>query len=74
MSCPLKRDGLILFIPDMRYIDINQIIKNNIPCVIIGEQPGIEISYVDADHFDGMYHATEYIISKGIKNICFSII
>jgi LacI family transcriptional regulator len=66
-----KVDGLILFIPDMRYFDVDRIIKNNIPCVIIGEQPGQEINYVDADHFNGMYRAVQYIISKGITNICF---
>ena len=67
-----KVDGLILFIPDMRYLKINQIEKKNIPCVIIGERPdNFNISYVDANNFDGMYRMTEYLISKGARDIAF---
>ena len=67
-----KVDGLILFIPDMRYLNVNQIEKRNIPCVIIGERPNnFNISYVDADNFEGMYQMTEYLISKGARNIVF---
>ncbi len=67
-----KIDGLILFIPDMKYLKISEISKRNIPCVIIGERPaGANISYVDSENFDGMYRVTEYLISKGLKKIAF---
>lgn len=67
-----KVDGLIFFIPDMRYLNVSQIVKKNIPCVIVGERPNnTNISYVDADNFNGMYRMTEYLISKGARNIVF---
>lgn len=67
-----KVDGLILFIPDMRYLDVNQIEKKNIPCVIIGERPNNKrINFVDAENFEGMFNVTKYLISKGAKNIAF---
>ncbi|MBN2531803.1 MAG: LacI family DNA-binding transcriptional regulator [Spirochaetales bacterium] len=67
-----KVDGLILFIPDMRCLDMNQIVKKKIPCVIIGERPiDHHISYIDSENFDGMYRVTEYLISRGVKKIAF---
>ncbi len=67
-----KVDGMILFIPDMRRLDIHEIEKKNIPCVIIGERPsGKSISYVDSENFMGIYRATEYLISKGFRDIAF---
>lgn len=67
-----KVDGLILFIPDMRYLNMNQIVKRKIPCVIIGERPGNpHISYIDVKNFDGMYRVTEYLISRGLRKIAF---
>lgn len=67
-----KVDGLILFIPDMRYLNISEIEKKNIPCVIIGERSNNKkISYVDAENFEGMFKLTEYLISRGLKKIAF---
>lgn len=67
-----KVDGLLLFIPDMRYLKTNHIIKRNIPCVIIGERPNnANINYIDADNFEGMYKATNYLFSRGLKKIFF---
>ena len=67
-----KVDGIILFIPDMRYLKTDEIEKRNIPCVIIGEYPaGKNISFVDAENFEGMYRVTEYLISRGFKRIGF---
>ncbi len=67
-----KVDGLILFIPDMRYLNMDEIEKSKIPCVIIGECPmGKNISYVDSENFEGMYRVTEYLISRGRNKIAF---
>jgi len=67
-----KVDGLILFIPDMRYLQTEEIEKWNIPVVIIGECPvGKNISYVDAENFEGMYRVTEYLISRRCRRIAF---
>jgi len=67
-----KVDGLILFIPDMRYLKTDEIEKRNIPCVIIGECPaGKNISYVDTENFEGMYMVAEYLISRGFRRIGF---
>jgi LacI family transcriptional regulator len=67
-----KVDGLIFFIPDMRLMKIEKIIKNDIPCVIIGERPlRNDINYIDTENFKGMAKVTEFLISKGIKKISF---
>ena len=67
-----KIDGLILFIPDMRYLNVEEITKRNIPCVIIGERPeDVNVSFVDSENFDGMFHVTDYMISRGMKKIAF---
>jgi LacI family transcriptional regulator len=67
-----KVDGLLLFLPDMRYLETEKILKNKIPCVIIGERPSVKnISFIDSDNFDGMFRMTEYVISRGVKRIAF---
>ncbi len=67
-----KVDGLILFLPDARYLKAGKIIKNMIPCVIVGEQPyDKRLDCVDTDNFDGMFRMTEYVISRGLSRIAF---
>jgi LacI family transcriptional regulator len=67
-----KVDGLIFFIPNMKYLNIRHIVKKKIPCVIIGERPAhSHISYVDAENFQGMYRITEYLIRKGSRDMSF---
>ena len=67
-----KVDGLIFFIPDMRRLRLADIVKNKIPCVIVGERTvHPRISYVDAENFDGMRQVTDYLLSRGAKKICF---
>jgi LacI family transcriptional regulator len=67
-----KVDGLLLFIPTMRCLDIGHIVKKRIPCVIIGERPADpHVCYVDAENFQGMYNMTEYLISRGARDFIF---
>ncbi|MBN1699304.1 MAG: LacI family DNA-binding transcriptional regulator [Spirochaetales bacterium] len=67
-----KVDGLILFIPDMRCLDVDYIVKKRIPCVIVGERPDNPgINYVDAENMEGMFGITEYLIRSGSRKIFF---
>ena len=67
-----KADGLIFFIPDLRHLNLFEIVKNKIPCVIISEKPEMEgINYVDSDNYEGMFKVTEHLISKNLKKIAF---
>jgi LacI family transcriptional regulator len=67
-----KVDGLILFLPDMRYLKTSKITENNIPCVIVGERTkDKKISFVDADNFDGMFRITDYLLARGFKKLAF---
>jgi DNA-binding LacI/PurR family transcriptional regulator len=67
-----KADGLILLTPDLSNVQIEEISLKNLPCVIIGDRPEDEtMSFIDSDNFDGMLKATEFVISKGHRDIAY---
>ena len=67
-----KVDGIILVSPPMDHPQMNEVEKNNIPCVVINERfDHLKISRVDNDNKGGMFLATEYLIQKGHTKIAF---
>jgi LacI family transcriptional regulator len=66
-----KVDGLIIITPDTTDIQMKDIESQNIPCVIIGERPQNQISYIDTDNKEGATKLTEYLIKMGHTKIAF---
>lgn len=67
-----KAAGIILFIPDTDMIDLDEIVKHEIPCVIYGERPvNHPVSFVDADDNDAFFRMTEYLIEQNIRSFAF---
>ena len=67
-----KTAGIVLFIPDFDLIDIDEIVKHRIPCVIYGERPpNRKVSFVDADDKDAFFRMTEYLISRNVRSFAF---
>ncbi|MBN2619191.1 MAG: LacI family DNA-binding transcriptional regulator [Spirochaetales bacterium] len=65
-----KADGVIIIGAKPTSKQIEHIIMDNIPAILIGDRlENSKINYVDSDNYNGMIKATEYIISMGHKKI-----
>lgn len=69
-----KMDGVIL---TPEYLEDNEILKKisalQIPTLLLRRRPpkGIDIPFLDINHYHGACAAMEYMINKGHSNICF---
>jgi LacI family transcriptional regulator len=67
-----KVDGLIMVSPNLSELQLKAIIKQNIPCVVIGERfTKYKITYVDSDNRVGIFKVGEYLVQKGHRKIAF---
>ncbi len=67
-----KADGLIMVSPNLSEFQMKMIIKQNIPCVVIGERyTKYKIDYVDSDNRIGIFNLGEYLVQKGHRKIAF---
>jgi LacI family transcriptional regulator len=67
-----KVDGLIMVSPNLSELQLKAIIKQNIPCVVIGERfTKYKICYVDSDNRVGIFKIGEYLIQNGHRRIAF---
>jgi DNA-binding LacI/PurR family transcriptional regulator len=67
-----KVDGLILVSPDLIQSQMEDIVANNIPCVVIRERTEqFGISYVDSDNRGGILKVGEYLVQKGHRRLAF---
>lgn len=65
-----KADGIAIIASKPNNSQLQRIIKENIPCVIIGDRvESIKLNYIDTENFLGMSNAAEYLISRGHKKI-----
>ena len=67
-----KADGLILVSPGLTESQLEIIMNQDIPCVIIGERfPKYELNYVDSENRLGINKIGEIIIQAGHRKIAF---
>ncbi|MBB6479289.1 LacI family DNA-binding transcriptional regulator [Spirochaeta isovalerica] len=67
-----KADGIALLGARPTDEQFDNILKDNIPCVVVGDRPpGDKVYYIDTDNFRGMYEATKALIEKGHKRIAY---
>jgi LacI family transcriptional regulator len=67
-----KIAGVILFIPDLRVVDLNGLAENRVPCVVYGERPTDgRFSWVDADDDDAFYRITTRLAHAGKRRFGF---
>jgi len=67
-----KIAGVIMFIPDLRFIDLGGLAGNRVPCVVYGERPaGGRFSWVDADDDDAFYRITTSLVQAGKRSFGF---
>ncbi|MBN2657865.1 MAG: LacI family DNA-binding transcriptional regulator [Spirochaetales bacterium] len=67
-----KADGIALLGARPTEEQYENILKDNIPCVVVGDRPpGDRVFYIDTNNFLGMYDATQTLISKGHKRIAY---
>lgn len=66
-------DGLILFEGTHEQSLLEALKSNNIPVVLVGEDPGEMYDFysVSSDNYNGARTAVEYLISKGSREICY---
>jgi len=67
-----KADGIALLGACPTIEQSEKILKDAIPCVVVGDRPGRNtIPYIDSDNFQGMYSAGVYAIERGHRNIAY---
>lgn len=67
-----KADGIIIIASKPTTDQLENIVKDNIPCVIVGDRhSSIKLNYIDTENFQGMYSAAEYLVSNGHKKIAY---
>lgn len=67
-----KADGIALLGARPTEEQYENILKDKIPCVVVGDRPSEEkVYFIDTDNFKGMYDAAEYLIKKGHKRIAY---
>lgn len=67
-------DGIIFSTPEVRDHNIKEVVENypELPVVILGSKlPGINISEILVDNFDGGYIATNHLLELGHNQIAF---
>ncbi|KAA8477192.1 LacI family transcriptional regulator [Arcticibacter tournemirensis] len=65
-------DGYIIAPPDGVEEEINTLISSGSPVVLFDRNlPGVHTDYVGIDNYGSTYHAINYLIRKGYKNIAF---
>lgn len=67
-----KADGIALLGASPSVEQVQKILKDKIPCVIVGDRPSADqISYIDTDNFKGMYEATDYLLERNHTRIAY---
>lgn len=67
-----KADGIALLGARPTEEQTEKILRDNIPCVVVGDRPAEEnLSYIDTDNFKGMYKAASCLIGKNHKTIAY---
>ncbi len=67
-----KADGIALLGANPTDEQVEKILRDKIPCVIVGDRPSSDqISYIDTDNFKGMYDATSYLIERNHSRIAY---